>query len=494
MAADILQFVDSVSATAALRLDVNDGVTWILEAPSVDFSPPPLQRALAGTLLTDGQVQSGSSYGNRTLRCTLSLTTSPPSADTAATQHQILNRELDRDFNIIKWQPAGATSPVFFRTMRSPVTAAHPISPLNTSGVFAVEILAEPFALGLREDVAVVTVNNDPAAGSNGLFFDVSGVKGDVDTPAVIECAAASQKCMMLVLGVRQHGTPSDLLHFVQAESLTLGTDTTNPGGGPDATMSGATLNNFVRTSFATDATMVWRTRFTLSGLTAAQRQAIRGTFRLFAVVRRSVSTDTIKFAVSADVTASGVDFTGLTQVTFPAGGSNTVRTLVDLGLVNLNRAVPAGVGYATTAQAPAGIGFTIGASRTGTGTLDWDYVMLVPADESLMLASNGLGGGTVPTTWVLDGVNESSYFPESTASPFAGTVGLQDAPPGAAPYGLAGGFPQLRPNHANRIIMTSVVDARAFGVSPLSIDKTVTMPLTVSYWPRYLYIRPATT
>src|SRR5437867_3258782 len=109
MAYDVLQFVDSVSATAALRLDLNDGVTWGVDVASIDFSPPPLRRAINGTLLVDGSTVSGSSYENRILKFTAQLVGS--TVDTAATQTQLLNRELDRDSNYLKWQPVGATSP-----------------------------------------------------------------------------------------------------------------------------------------------------------------------------------------------------------------------------------------------------------------------------------------------------------------------------------------------------------------------------------------------
>lgn len=474
MANDVLQFVDSISASATVRLDLNDGVTWGVGVDGFDFSAPPLRRAINGTLLTDGSVQSASSYDNRTLSGVLEL--SAASVDACATQMQLLHRELDRDCNYLKWQPNGATSPVFFRTLRTPPDNVEEASASGAYKRLTVAIVAEPFALGLREDVAPVTVNNDPAAGSNGLFFDVTGVKGDVATPIIVNNTEAAVPQSNGVIAARQRGTPSDLLHFRQAESLTLTADTTNPGGGPDAAMSGTGTNNFARTSFAVNTAMTIRLTWTGAGLTVAQRKALRGMFRIIVVVRRSASTSVIQLQASRTI-VTNQSVTNL-PTTLGTGASTQI---VDLGLMNLGGAVVSTPGYSVEAPLAVATGgnlLELSASRTGgTDTLDWDYVFLVPADESIMFYA----GSSQSLPWVMDGINERMYQVDSTSSPFVGTVGIEDIN-----YALSGGFPVVRPNQTNRFYYAEWTTG--------AIAKTRTPILTVSYWPRYLYVRPATT
>lgn len=479
--ADTLQFVDSIASAPTVRLDLNDGATWLLEGPSVDFSPPPLRRAINGTLLTDGSVQSASSYDNRLLKFTLSL--SGASTDAAATQLQTLMRELDRDCNYLKYLPNGASSPVFFRTLRSPANGAFPISPLGTSRRFEVEILAEPFALGLREDVAVGTVNNDPAAVSNGLFFDVSNVKGDVAAPAIVRDQGAVVG--FGALASRQRGTPSDLLFFTQAESLTLGTDTTNPGGGPDAAMSGSTLNNFVRTSFGTVTASVMRLRWSLSGLTATQRKAIAGTYRVFACVRRSDTASVIQ--ASLLLQRGGVTVSTTSLVTIP--GNSTSRQIVDMGLMTFglpSAFTPGRFSVAPAWSAASGFTLDVLAQRnSGAGTLDWDYLLLMPADTQFITWT-----GSLSFDIFLDGGNEQLIGVDTAgANIFDGTGSMADFLPA-----IAGGFPALIPNQTNRFYYIRAGVLAVGSVVELDHDKTKTGTVTVSYWPRYLYIRPAAT
>src|SRR5439155_8021634 len=115
-------------------------------------------------------------------------------------------------------------------------------------------------------------------------------VKGDVAAPAMLRCTSSIwgfNPIQIVVVAVRQHGTPSDLLHFVQCESMTAvaSSDTSNPGGAADAALSGAGTTNFMRTTFATSGSGA-RLKWPAAPLTTAQTIALRGTYRVFAVVR----------------------------------------------------------------------------------------------------------------------------------------------------------------------------------------------------------------
>ena len=188
------------------------------------------------------------------------------------------------------------------------------------------EIPADPFAYGLREQLGPYTLNNDLAAGSNGGYIDLTGIIGDVEAPCLVHDTTAWRAFGMLA--IRTHDTDA-MVWWKQAESMTLGTDTTNPGGAADAAMSGSGTTNYVRTSFGTTS-LVARVNWDISAdvTTSDQRRCLPGTYRVFAFVRRSgtSATMTIQARMGAS-TATGI-VTG-TTVTLAASSS---RMLVDLG------------------------------------------------------------------------------------------------------------------------------------------------------------------
>lgn len=471
MAYDVVKFVDSIASSPTTRLDVNDGAQWTVR----DFQAPPprIRRSAVSNAMTDGAYVSSSSYDARTLFLEIDLITT--TQDTGATELQKLARELDRTTNYLMYQPNGLTKPVFFKTWRSDFADVVEVRVVGAYRRFQVEILAEPFALGLRETAGPYTVRNDPAAGTNGLYVDVTGVIGDVPAPAVIKNTTAIRQ--FTLLSTRARDIPADHVFFLQAESATLGTDTTNPGGGPDAAMSGTGTNNYVRTSFATTATLATRVTWTTSThthTTDARRRALAGQHRVIAVVRRSDSTSDM--SIKASASSSGIPYSK--QVTLP---STTQRIMVDLGLISLEAIVPGG--YST--QAPiATVSIAFQAERTsGAGTLDWDYFLLIPADETTLMWSMSFGSTSYDV--LIDGVLERVSLYEDGVDPFGGAADIYGSAPSAT-----GGFPVLVPNQTNRFYLMT---GSLFAALPIP-TVTDTDALTFTYLPLYLYVRPSTT
>jgi len=463
MAVDTIQFVDSIASSPTVRLDINDGTTW--RTTSFAAPPPRLRRAMSQNAMRDGINVSSSAYDSRTI--TLGLTLVHTTEDNKATELQKLARELDRADNFLRYQPSGATKPVFFRLYRSDMSQLEQFT--GTPSAIAkptIELLAEPFFLGLRETLGPFTVNNDPAAGSNGHYFDVTGVIGDVAAPCVLSDSVAERG--FRIMAARQHGTPSSLVFFSQAESMTLGTDTTNPGGGPDAAMSGTGANNFVRTSFAT-ASM--QTRLTWNPTDAETR----GTFRLIAVVRRSDSTSVINVRTSAPQTNSAV-----------ATALSTSRQILDLGLVSGTGATPTVPGYGSAQISPVFSSVNIQAERvSGAGTIDWDYAALVPADEWQM---SSFMQGTTVADLVIDAVQEQVYRIADSTVLFT-TGATESTSIDSLP--VAGGFPRVVPDQTNRFYWYHTADT----VAPkLTMGKASLGTITVDYWPRYMFVRPSAT
>lgn len=466
MSADVIQFVDSIDASPTVLLDVNlDLNPWICRL--ITANPPRLRRAMSSNAMRDGVFVSSSQYEARTVL--LDLEVLDTTQDLGAAQLQALARVLDRDDVFLKWQPNGASKPVFFKLYRSDISAIRDIQVSSRAyRAVQVELLAEPFALGLMETITEAGLRQNPTL-TNGCVLDVTGVLGDVPAPCIIEvdAAASTDYWAQGMIGVRQHGTPSDLGFFVQAESCTLGTNTTNPGGGPDAAMSGAGANNFVRTSFAT-ASMV--TRLTVvppdALVSTAAGVAIRGTFRLIAAVRRSDDTSVI-------TVRAGQNSIYQPTATIPL---TTTRQYVDLGAVSFG--TNPRLGY--DAEGPIDIlswcSVSIQAERvSGAGTLDWDVFYLVPADEACVTWGTPdivVGTGKL----YLDGINDAIRFIDGTTEAGRGV-------------GFAGSLPSLVPNQTNRFVV--LVTEINWSLADVTFGSASDV-ISFHYWPRYLYVRPS--
>lgn len=463
-----------------MRLALEDGTIWSLHVDT-DFGMPAVDRAVVSTLLVDGGQVPASAYGLRMLTLVCNINT--PSENTDAAELQKLFRELDRPYNYLRWQP-DVSNPVFFRTFRSEVAQVYWDQMLKR---VTASVLAEPFAYGLREDVAVGVVTNDPAAATRGGFFDVAGVKGDVATPLMIKDTTSGLHPFG-VLASRSRGTPSDLVWFVQGENssgvLAYDFDTAVPAGGPDAAMSGTGTQNYARTTFSTVATMLARIiwQISLSTTTDAQKKAIRGTYRVFTIVRRSDNTSVMRVRIGwTPIWATGVTAYNPT-VTLPL---TTARQVVDMGLfgVGPNEELRPG---RFGAEAPLlAQSMRIEAERaSGAGTLDWDLILLIPADESFLTWWTKTNAGPASVDHLIDGATDAIYVIEDGADPFAGTADIQ--PTMVAQ--LAGGFPMLKPSVTNRIYTLTATDIVTPGVS-CAVASTYT--LTAHYFPRYLFVRP---
>jgi hypothetical protein len=466
MALDTIQFVDSIASAPTVALDLNSSSGDYL-TKLVSFTPGQMRYAMSDNAMSDGVFVSSSTAGAGQLVLELDLGTT--TQDLNATALQTLARQLDKPTNLIKYQPNGLTKPVFFQTFRCTPTQITDIMVAAARRYITVTLMTQPYALGLREDISVGTVNNDPAHATNGCYFDIAAASciGDVPAPVVIVDTITANTDDWHILGVRQHGTPSDGTFWSQGESMTLGAGVTNPGGGPDGTMSGTGTNNYVRTSGgAANCTATW----TLGTSTAALK-AQRGTYRLLLTVRQSSGTDVFQITTN-----------GGTAVTVP---SSTARQIVDMGIVSVGLPVSANPGGLAVEgpTIPSGAQTLLFTRASGAGTIDLDCAQLIPADEC-------------QTTWetepsvqtVLDSGLEAAYL-KNSGDLFGGAVnfGTQNTD---YTYPVSGGFPFLRPSQINRFFWV-----RADVVAGVrTITKGNTSSLTVSYWPRYVFVRPSTT
>lgn len=464
-----LQIVNGISSTPTVLLDLDDQEFWSVNAETT-FPPPPLRRSVTSTLLADGETISASAYGNRELRLVLKLHSE--NADTDATQVQKLVRELDKVTNTMRYTPPGASTPLFFRTSRA---APETVIWDKLERKCYATVPAEPFGYGLRVDVGSTTVTQDPAAGANGCFLDITSVKGDVETPLLLTYGGASNwaggstwSFAGVAVSVRPGSSPYPAL-FRQAEALTLGTDTTVVGS--DATFSGSSK---ARVSFATDASLQVRLTGKLPTATLPAGAENRGRYRVWARVKSTSGQITSGFKLRQAFT-SGTDTTYTVQ---------PYAQNIELGIIDVHTAEPTAPGFDASSYGLADISdVELQVSRTvGTGSLDIDYLLLLPADYRYSVCSGGSGTASTDLV-VIDCPNDHVYV--SATAPFTTPrLSLNVA------VGRTGGLPMVRPGD-NRVYVFQTAPADGSGVGTRITD---TLSVTAYYWPRYVYAKPVAT
>jgi hypothetical protein len=473
------EFVDSippVTGTASTLLDLTDSTWCVVEGTR--FDPPDIKRVEVSSMLRDGESYPESRYENRVLQ--LRLAVQAASADALATQLQLLSKQLDKPANILRVAEKTST-PVYFRTYRVSPRDIDIITQDKRSALVNVDIPADPFGYGPQQVLPAVTVNNDPAAGSNGMYWDVSGILGDVETPVTINFGYSTPfgaGTLSSAIGIRRGGTVANLPMVLQAESMSSAiADTTLQAN--DAVMSGAG-SNYMRTTFATATAMTVRLTYALHP--AVSSLDARGLYRVFLRHRQGTGADVIQVRLSYGQ-SDGVGQNYFNDTITLA--SNTNRRWTDLGLLP----IPAGGdpvydGISGNKVIARGVSVALAARRvSGSGNFDWDCLLFVPADDRY---------GTVK--WpneanidnvAVDAITDSAYALEntteirSTASPFRRTAGL----------------PYLSPDITNRIVLVLNADPNDSANPNQNDVKTHTASVTLRYWPRYLApIKPVAT
>lgn len=457
--ADVLRFVDSVSASPTTRLDLNDD-TAVLHVREVQWNPPRLRRSVSQNMLRDGGHVGPSSYDLRTL--VLSFDVIAADVDTLATHLQALTRELDRETNWLMYQPMGATHPVFFKTYRSDITGFTEFPAAVAFRQLVVEVVTDPYALGLVESISVGAVNNYIGAGSNGGYFDLTGIKGDVRAPLALVGFTAGTYSTGQAFGIRAGDYATSLPAGYECEALTAGVDTSNPGGAADAGMSGTASTNYLRTTFSTFATM--QNRVTHNETTDATQEALRGTHRVFAVVRRSSGAGTINLRVGW----GGVRRYNESVAT----AESTARQVVDLGVLSFD---------APLATTRPFVSFTVQAERTsGTSTLDWDSIIFMPADQALITLEHQDVHGFPP---VIDAESESVFAVDDATTLYSSAEHYDYQAP------ASGSFLWVTPGTTNRVLVIGWEAA-----TKQTLRATSWSAVYAYYYPRYTTVRPVAT
>lgn len=467
-----LAFVDSISATPTTRLDLHGGTRGPFNMhDGTRFDPPPLKRSIPSSMLADGGVPTSAAYDNRTVVLKLQPMTNGRfmGPDAAAAQVQLLMRELDRPTNFLRYQ-AGTSAPVFFRTYRSGPDAVD-FSPNGRE--VTVTLLAEPFAYGLKESQSGTAVLNNPVG---GMVVDITSPKGDVDTPLYLSLTGTLGVTGRLVSGLamRRRGTPSSGPFLLQAEAMTQGTDTATQANSASFSGSG---NNSSRCTFTTVPTSA--TRISTTAFPASASVDARGTYRVFMRYRKTVAGDTITVQM-----VWGNSSVSLQNDVVTLAG-NAGFQYADLGLVQL----PAGYdpvydGLSGTEIPVAGGFFSVSAKRgAGTGNLDMDCLLFMPADDRLeFIKWPSSAGGT--DVFIAEGGPRPAAYSTTSGGNLISTQ----------PIEIVGGGMMLTPGRTNRLYFVRDLGSLVAAAGG-NDDLTASTTLTPSYYPRYLAgLRPVLT
>lgn len=470
----MLSFVDSVSETAALRLDLAwprpDTVRPFLA--DVDTPPPPLRRLTVDSPLADGSVVGAESFGLRTVRLRVALDAIDDSARHTALG--TLLAECLRPRNVIKVRPPWASESRFLLTYRATDASIEALLHAeNGGGHVTVEMAADPFALGVRRNLAAVTVAGNPTA-TNPLRWDIAGVLGDVPAPAVLlvevtGAATAGLKARTLYLGSRARGTVTALTDTVrQAEAAA--------GAAPAAVVTDAQLvgGSGVSIGTVTGTAQMAVTTGSLLGGTATEWP---GTYRLFARVRKTVAADVFSAQYR-------LPQTGVAGPAFLLNTSTTTPRVLDLGLFQVG--LPISRGYDTARLSADQPTIELWATRvSGTGLLYVDYLIAVPADEATLVTAVLPTAPGTTMQLVIDGVADGSGRCYYTAidSPAAAVV----IPAGGPVLPHAGSPPELYPGVTNRLwLLHGVSSPNVAGDGGLN-EATINATVLVKYWPLWL-------
>lgn len=339
-----------------------------------------------------------------------------------------------------------------------------------------VQLPAEALAYGARVTHGAVTVNNDPAAGSNPCSFTLTSIVGDAPAPCRVEinpnAAAAMPGYRWMLAHAALDAAYTPVLWPVgTGDGFTAGTDT--GAGVADALYTGG---SYRAVTFAT-ATMATR----LSG--SAPVTPTRGRYKVLVRIARSDTDSTFSMRFGQSVGVANI-YGDIVRMDRAASTGSGHATWVDLGQFNF----PRGSGqvpddYSVTVSAPS-IALQM-ARDSGSGSGRIDAFMLVPADiqgqyrSSVMFSEFtriGIDSGSGTGIW--DGDAET-YWQLSQ-------FGTLNTP---MPVNM-GGYPKLVPGATNVMhILQQVNGARPFFSEDAADVIAATSSVVVSYYPRYQWL-----
>lgn len=299
----------------------------------------------------------------------------------------------------------------------------------------ACRLTCAPFAV---ESAVVTSTNNNQA--NSGISITQSSVRGDVnDFPLKITISPDQAHSLNLHLWAarRTRGTPANFIHKMEGEVAAYTGYTTSDI--KDAARLSYAAQAAVGTA-SNDAFGRW-TYLATAGHQVVLRCAITanyadnyGAFRVWVRFKNASATASHVLQLKYGTVTSPT--TALSTVTVQADA--TVWAMADLGVINWpDVQVPAGVAVSTLVFEL----YHTFASSGGTASLDVDYFLIVPVDESYIDLDVGSVAAAAGDIIVIDG---TSLPPSIYATDSGGS--LKSALTAALNAGRTGSFPKMAP------------------------------------------------
>jgi len=472
MAYPLLQFVSAAASSATLRYDFNTKNasyrTHPLGADGLDLGVP---------RFTGDPDSVGAEYGDRQMRFTQRVEGTKAQA---MDRMSALARELLRADNWLKVQLDATTPAVYFRTYRTEpgeLSLEH-IETANAWDI-TVPLVADGFAYGERVTLSPITINNDPAAGSNPCHAILPTILGDAPAPLRIQANPSNPVYMngyrwMLAMHSAETQQGPILWQIGGTDGWTAGTDTSASTATNPTEHTGGTHRVV---SFATDANLVTR----ISG--SAPSAPPPGRYRILTRVVRSDTSSVFSLRFGQAIGLGVYNYGPTVATAREVSTAARHATWVDLG----EHTFPFGF------TAPAGLEGVLGAPSialqlgriSGAGSANIDAILLQPialgtTRESRTLFSEFakagifVDGGT--GNW--DGDLETFW----AYSQFGIAVAVVPE--------LAGQFLRVTPGVTNTLTLLQQVNGRMsiFGDDASDL-LTATTEAALSYHPRWLYL-----
>lgn len=467
-----IRLVDAPAATAATLLDFNDTAATPYRDVVDDFSP--------GAPSPDGDPDAiDPLYGEREVSFTFRIKGTKPQATALLST---LARRLLLGPGWLRFQLTESDEVRYYRILRANPgdVSMENIQTTSTTKaewwMLAVSLPCEPFSYGERTVLSAITINNDPAAGTNPCRAVLPAILGDAPAPLRIAMNPSNAavlsgfRHMFSVLSTNTTVPGPIVWQVGGTDGWTAGTDTA--ASSADSASSGGTRR---LVSFATDATMATR----LSGSAPASLPA--GKYKVLVRVARTDTSSTfaMRFGQSVAFSYRYGDTAVMDRAPSTANGH---ATWVDLGEFQhpFGHNAPRGQeGFAATPD----VAFQ--AQRlTGAGSMSVDAFLLVPVDSNDTIQSK-----TLFAEFNLFGIDVNGGYGVFDADEEAVWAFSQF---GVAANGTVsesvGKFPTAIPGAVNTLHMLQQVNARRPFFNADTPDLiTASTVLTISYHPRYL-------
>lgn len=471
MAYPLVKFTATPAAAASVRFDFNVDSGTMKTYPDADAFD------LGGVQLEGDPDALSVEYGLRTI--TFDLVVEGTHAQALAQQAAVA-RELLRAENWLMYQQDASSNPVWFKTFRAEPGSLSfervDNARTRNTWVIGVTLHAEPFAYGERVTLGAVTVNNNPASGTNPCSWTTATILGDAPAPCRVQVNPSNSGAMPGYRWMISHAalgaayTPV-FWQIGGSDGWTAGTGTS--ASTADAAFSGGSYRA-VNASFTSMFTRI-------SG--NAPSTPTRGRYKVLLRFARTDTSAVWEFAFGQNVGANYI--MGDTVTSSDSNQTSSWATWVDLGEFSF----PRGVGQVPDDMAATPITPNIALQARqvfGSGTeIRLDCIALIPVD-----IAGQVQGSTMFTEFTRTGIDSSGGLgvwdsDEEAFWAFNSSSGLYTPMPA-----IEGGFPTLVPGATNVFHLLQQVNGNdPFFGEDATDSISVSTSVVLSYHPRWLYI-----